>query len=117
MKYILLVLILISCKNNAPQIPLTKSELAILENLHFDTSVVVELKNITHQPITGVEISNQTGKEIPADLLPKMITCTVNKPFDLKPINDLKEKMPGKGYTIFTQDEQDGIQIIISKIQ
>jgi hypothetical protein len=117
MKYALLVLLLIGCKSNPSRVDLTRPEIAILDSLQFDKSIVADVKTITKQTFEKVAISNVSGKEIPANFLPKMISFKVDKSFDIKQLDDLREKSMRLGYNIYDINQEDGhITIIISKV-
>lgn len=118
MKYILLTLILISCKSKPSIENLTQQEIALLDSMQFDKSIAAELKTATGQPFFIVATQNETGKKIPENMLPKMISCKVNKSFNLTKIGDLKERALHAGYIIWNIELQDGyISILISKQQ
>jgi len=117
MRYILLVLLLISCKGNSPRADLTGSEMSILDSLQFEKSIVAEVKAITGQTFKKMQVSNVSGKEIPADFMPKMIFFKVNKTFDLKLLDDVRESGRQLGYNIYDVSQQEEyITIIISKV-
>jgi hypothetical protein len=117
MKYTLLILLLIGCKSNPSQADLTRPEIAILDSLQFDKSIVAEVKTITKQTFQKVAVSNVSGKEIPANFLPKMISFKVDKSFDLKQLDNLREKSMRLGYNIYDINQQDEyITLIISKV-
>lgn len=116
-RYTLLFLLLIGCKSNPSQANLTKPEIAILDSLQFDRSIAAEVKTITKQTFQTITISNVSGKEIPASLIPKMISFKVDKSFDLKQLDNLREKSKRLGYNIYDINQQDEyITIIISKV-
>ncbi len=117
MRYILLILLLISCKSNSPRADLTEPEMAILDSLQFDKSIVAEVKAITGRTFKKMQVSNVSGKEIPADLMPRMIFFKVDKSFDLKLLDDVRESGKRSGYNIYDVNQQEEyITIIISKV-
>jgi hypothetical protein len=117
MKYTLLVLLLIGCKSSPSRAVLTRPETVILDSLQFDKSIVADVKAITKQTFQTVAISNVSGKEIPVNLLPKMISFKVDKSFDLTQLDNLREKSMRLGYNIYDINQQDQyISIIISKV-
>jgi hypothetical protein len=117
MRYILLVLCLIGCKGNSPRADLTKPEMAILDSLQFDKSIAAEVKAITGQTFKKMQVSNVSGKEIPADFMPRMIFFKVDKSFDLTLLDDVRESGRRSGYNIYDVNQQEGyITIIISKL-
>jgi hypothetical protein len=116
-KYILFILVLTGCKNNPPSIPFTRPEIALLDSLQFDKSLVADIKAIIRQPFQKIEMSNQTGKAIPENLLPKMISFNVDKSFNLQQLDAIKQRGNSLGYNLYIINEQDGSSsIIISKI-
>jgi len=115
---ILFILLSMGCKSSPPPAELTQPEIAILDSLQFDRSIAIDVKTITKQTFKRMRVSNVTGKDIPAHMLPRMILFKVDQNFEASLLDDSKEKGRRLGYNIYAIDQDDGhLTIIVSKVK
>ncbi len=95
---------------------LSKTEIATLDSLGFDKSIVAKVKQNVDTTFQVVKMVNNTGQNIPEKFLSKMITFHLNYLMTEKEFEKFSFKNNSNGYNIDKLTQDNTTTIVISKL-
>lgn len=107
----------ISCSNNQNLPALNADEMAQVQKLNFDETLIRKLKGLTNKSFRTMGVENQSGQSIPEHMMPKMIYFKLAKNFDASLLEPVKSDYKKMNYNIYTVNQNDySLTINVSKL-